>query len=152
MGKEAEPLTDLNLNVKIHEVDPLFTGTGYGTALWISKTVADEIDSFNVKNRCAVLDKLRYFATAGFWRFEGGKGFPIKHEWDEAYRIAYKTSSLFRIVGFYSINKTEFIAIDAFTKRKRKLSSSERGRIDVVAAVKENSSWRKAEKKNDGAN
>jgi len=47
-----------------------------------------------------------------------------------------------RLIGFYSApDKSAFVAVDGFTKRKQKLSKKERNRIDEVARVKKENDW-----------
>ena len=60
------------------------------------------------------------------------------------YRIG-TVDSLFRIIGFYeNDDKTDFIALDAFSKSGQKLSPAERRRVDEVAWVKKDGDWKKA--------
>lgn len=88
-----------------------------------------------------MLKKLKYYAEAGFLRFEG-EGQPVKHEWDGVYRVAWE--GMFRILGFYEDeSKRNFITTDAFLKRKTMLSRPERDKIDEVARVKREGDWKR---------
>src|SRR4051812_6669723 len=113
----------------MHEVEELFAGVLCQTRFWISDAATKAIDDYlstRPQEAGKLAAKLKYYAQAGFLRFEG-EGNPIKHEWDGVYRIAWE--GLFRIVGFYEDDrKKDFIAIDAFLKKKTKLSAKERDR------------------------
>ena len=124
------------------EVNALFVGDEFRTEVWVSDMAIRELEDSAPDE---FLQKLEYFAKAGFRNFEARKGNPIKHESGGVYRVGLH-SSLFRLIGFYEDDrKTCFIAFDAFTKRKKKLSGPERDRIDEVADVRERGSWRKKE-------
>jgi hypothetical protein len=89
------------------------------------------------------LDKLEYWASAGFDNFEGTERSPIRYEWDGVYRIGLH-GDLFRVYGFYvGPRKRCFVAVIAFGKRGRKLRTSEIDRINDVARVKREKAWRK---------
>ena len=136
------------MKVKIEYVDELFVGAEFSTEVWISDKAWSKLTDFEKSNKKLggqYVTKLAYYATAGFrsFEFEGG---PIRYEWDGVLRIALK-KSLFRVVGFYAIDKkTEFIAMDAFMKRKHKLSGPERERINEVARIRDLGAWKKRHK------
>ena len=104
----------------------------------------DEVASYNDRKR--LLNKLQHFAKTGFRPYEGEKR-PIRHEWDGVYRIAHKPDTLFRICGFYEdeLGKTSFIAMDAFTKKGKKLTQRDRDRINDVVRIKNQQLWQKSE-------
>ncbi len=134
-------MTGLNLNVKI--VDGLLVGSEYETNVWIDGDSLNELKDFAQRTNEGkqFFKKLKYYATAGFREFEGKTQRPIKHEGDGVYRIG---KGLFRLVGFYeSDNRARFIILDAFRKRKQKLSDSERGRIKVVKRRMAEGLWRR---------
>jgi len=115
------------------------------TTVWLSKRAADELTDFIDRDKTTgarFLKKLKEWAKAGFANFEGGDGFPIKHEGDGVFRVGMR-SSLFRLLGFYNNGKGEFIVIDAVLKRGLPLSSSDRKRITEVARVKRVGCWRR---------
>ena len=123
-------------------VDTLFVGSEYGTEVWISKRASKELKKLIRKGKgTEFVRKLKHYAQSGFSQFET-KGGPIRHEWNEVWRIAY-SSSLFRLVGFYADpRKAKFIVIDDFKKSGQSLSSRERDRINEVARVKDEGDWR----------
>jgi hypothetical protein len=127
----------------MHEVEDLFEGMPCKTRLWVSPEALQGISDYLAKRpdeQGPLMKKLRYWTQAGFVHQEG-VGEPIKHEWDGAYRIGW---GLFRIVGFYEDEtKANFIAVDAFLKKKQKLSGPERARIDEVARVKRDGDWKR---------
>lgn len=129
----------------MHIVDGLFVGTMYSTHVWISEAALKAVEKYtkhNNKDAIGFLEKVEYYAEAGFGVFEGSRD-PIRHEGGGVYRVANKTTSLFRLIGFYETGKESFIIIDAFKKKGRKLSASERGRIARVAKVKKDRAWRR---------
>jgi len=90
-----------------------------------------------------LLGKLRTFAENGFALFQG-EGRPVRPEWREVFRIEYRRSSLFRLIGFYADEgRREFVVIDAFLKTGQALTPAQRKRIDAVADVKRDRLWRK---------
>src|SRR6266545_502161 len=126
----------------MYEVEELFAGDPCRTKLWVSVQVSRAISDFALKNRRSVeqlLKRLQHYTKNGFSNYEGDG--PIRYEWDGVYRIGHK-SNLFRIIGFYDGGKTEFIAIEAFTKHGQKLSKPEKNRINEVVRVKEQRLWR----------
>lgn len=122
------------------EVNALFVGDEFRTEVWVADMAKRELEESAPGE---FLQKLEYFAKAGFRNFEARKGNPIKHESGGVYRVGLH-SSLFRLIGFYEDDrKTCFIALDAFTKRKQKLSAPERDRINEIAKIRADGSWRK---------
>src|ERR671921_175957 len=115
----------------MHEVEELLPGVACKTCIWISAAATAGIGEYLAKRPSEagpLMEKLEYWGQAGFMNFEG-VGEPIKHEWGDVYRIAW--SGLFRILGFYEdVTKRNFIVVDAFLKKKEKLSGPERARID----------------------
>jgi hypothetical protein len=62
------------------------------------------------------MKNLERYSKNGLWKYDRGRGSPVKPEWGGVYRIA-PTRSLFRIYGFYEGGSlSDFIAIDAFTR------------------------------------
>ena len=136
-------MTRLNAKVKIHVVDELFAGEGCATTVWVSETVQQELKRLPSDLRVRFLKKLRHYAKSGFSHFTGGKGCPIRYEWDGVFRVAY-APSLLRMVGFFDgRGNAVFVAIDMFKERGRKLSAAERERIDAVATVAARDNWKK---------
>ena len=142
-------MTQSNSKVKIIVVDELFVGGSFKTDVWIATKAAyihglkkllkpEEMRRF--------LNKLEYWATAGFAKFEGKTGKPIRPEGRdrEVFRIG-TTWSLFRLLGFYADSDASFVVIDAFMKRGRQLSSGNRERIEAVAGVNREETWEKAQ-------
>lgn len=129
----------------MHTVDVLYVGGEFVTSVWISRQANRTLSKFARKHRQEIpnlLDKVRFWATGGFKRFEGREGFPIKHERDGVYRLGHK--SLFRLFGFYENDEGEsFVIIDAILKTGRSLGSHEQDHIREVARVKAEGSWRK---------
>lgn len=90
------------------------------------------------------LKKLKYWATAGFARFEGPKD-PIRHEWDEIYRVGMY-ATLFRIYGFYEgPRKSEFIAVTSTTKREQGLRPADKNQINEASRIKTEKDWHRRE-------
>lgn len=136
-------MTDLNSKVKIHVVDELFVGDDFATDVWASEDVQQALGRLPPDVRVRFLDKLRYYATGGFGVFTGGRGRPIRVEWEGVFRVAH-SPSLFRVIGFFDErHNAVFIAMDAFKKQGKKLTSKERRRIDAVARVNAQGNWRK---------
>lgn len=124
------------------DVEGVFVDDRFNTRFWASGEVLDAIDALDGKWPQRFERKLEYFAEAGFQEHEG-RGKPIVHEGGHIYRIGLKRS-LFRILGFYNgKKKAEFIAIDAYMKRKQELNASDRKRIKAVRDVREERRWRK---------
>lgn len=141
-GSPASPLTVINLKVKIHRVEPLFVGDDYRTDVWIAEQASEVLNTFLGKAKARgkeFIAKVEHYAKNGFENFEHSRG-PIRHEGNQVFRIG-QTSSLFRLVGFYVGRKLEFICIDGFTKRGRKLSGPQRERLAQVARIKRQKSW-----------
>lgn len=125
----------------MHVVDGLFVGNEYRTDVWISEKVAKALKKLQKRgDGLRFLQKLEYYAKAGFQKFEGYKT-PIRSEGRGVWRVRH--SSLFRLIGFYDDGKAAFIAIDAFTKSGTSLSAAERRRIKKVAQVRRDRLWKK---------
>lgn len=133
----------------VYSVEKIFDGA---TDVWMTEAVVDEIiahdgltfEDLDLNNiPSGLFKKVLYYSKAGFLKFEGKKGRPIKHEGKGVYRIG--ANDLFRVYGFYSdeIRKKEFIAIATWSKHGQKNTSRERDIISHVAEVKENGSWAK---------
>lgn len=137
-------MTEVNLNDNIHYVDPLAIGSRYQTQVWISEAAADAmLRELNGKDQRSAVQKVLTFAQGGFFNFEGEEFAPIRHEVGETYRIAYKQSTLFRLIGFYEGGKGEFIIIDAFTKHGRDYRAPEWRRIERVEGIRKARTWQK---------
>lgn len=122
---------------------PIRDGIAHVTDVWLSETAQGAVDDFarSVEGGRFVR-KLYHWARAGFTHYEGGKGSPIKYEGKGVYRVGHK-KWLFRLLGFYSNGKSEFVVIDAFWKSGQRLSASERNRVTEVARIKDDNLWRK---------
>jgi len=131
----------------MHIVDALFVGSDFVTSVWMSRDADKTLKKFQKKHRTEIpklLAKVEHWAEGGFVNFEGGEGYPIKHESDGpgVYRLGHKT--LFRLLGFYeNDDKGLFIIIDAFLKSGESLNSSDKDRIRAVANVKKYRQWQK---------
>ena len=135
-------MTALNLKVKIHIVEPLRVGDDYRTDVWISEQASEVLNKFLRKSKVKgkeFVAKVEHYAESGFENFEHSRG-PIRHEGNQVFRIG-QTSSLFRLIGFYVGGKSQFICMDGFTKRGKKLSGPQRERIAQVARIKLQGSW-----------
>ena len=127
----------------MHIVDGLFVGATYSTQVWISEAAWKAVEKHTKhEGRLRFLEKVEHYAEAGFGVFEGNRA-PIRHEGGGVYRVANKTTSLFRLIGFYETGRDSFIIVDAFKKKGQKLSASERNRIAKVAKVKKDRTWRR---------
>lgn len=130
-------------NTEIHEVEGLFVGPQFETDVWVTDAVLESLQKLlQKKDRVRFLEKVKYFATGGFRKFESDNG-PIKSEGNHVYRVSQGMNSLFRLIGFYEGAKIEFIGIIAFRKRGRKLSAPQRAKILKVAKVKQQGTWKK---------
>lgn len=137
-------MTKVNVKVKVHVVDRLFVGPGYVTEVWISEDASAAFDKFTGQtHETGLVEKLEYYAKAGFAKHEGKKR-PILHEGNGVFRIRLK-GTLFRLLGVYEKGrgKRSFIIIDGFEKRGQKLSASDRERIKNVGRVKELEAWKR---------
>lgn len=137
-------MTEVNLNGNICFVDGMAIGTKYRTQVWISKQAADGMEKELVPQDFEnAVRKVLMFAQGGFFNYERPGG-PIRHEGNQVYRIAYKSDTLFRLVGFYGDDtRREFVIIDAFTKHGKKLRGPERERIAAVGRIRETRTWQK---------
>ena len=127
----------------MYEVRKAFVGIRCRTNLWFSVKVNKEVGYAGPQ----FLSKLERYCQYGFENYEGkGNWPPIKHEWEGVFRIGMK-NSLFRVIGFYEdgTNRTEFIALDCYTKGGQNINAAERARIDEVARAKKKHDWRKVQ-------
>lgn len=109
------------------------------TSLWLSERAL----SFLEDSPPIFQLKLKRCLMSGFENHERGNWPTVKHEWSGVFRFGIKPT-LHRLIGFYaSGNKTSFIAVDGFLKRKQKLSKTERASIDEVARIKKDNDWEK---------
>jgi hypothetical protein len=125
----------------MHEVEELFAKQPCKTRLWASDAARESIFDLDKTVRGQFLKKLSYYCQHGFAAFSVGDKAPIRHVWGGVYRIGIR-SSLYRLVGFFE-NDGNFIAIDGFEKRGQKLGAAESARIDKVATVKANGTWKR---------
>jgi hypothetical protein len=125
------------------DVYPLVRGVGFPTTVWISDAAADEIRQHH--DAIAIGHKLEHFARAGFVNFEGSDNVAIRHEGRGVFRIRHKKSSNFRMFGFYSGGKSEFILIDAFDRKGSKYTKGQQARYMRIADVRDSGNWRKVE-------
>lgn len=120
--------------------------TGQRTDIWMTKEVFDFLDSYKRVNKLdgtlfnKEVGKLKKWCDMGLKNVQG-VGYPVKHEWDEVYRIAVDGKQ-FRIVGFFSQNNGIFHAITFFEKKKQKLDARMRAVIDKVAAIKKDADYK----------
>lgn len=113
------------------------------TEVWISDE-AERLIRQDVKDAKACVQKLLGFAQAGFWRLEGEENAIIRHEVGGAYRIRWRNSSLFRIIGFYETEQRKcFVILDAFEKDANGYTKKQWGRIQAVAQIKQANEWRR---------
>jgi len=127
-------------------VRPLFAGDAYRTEVWISDDALAAIEKYVRKKenpRGFLLKKLKHYAMNGFENYVGSDK-PIRHEWDGVYRIGHD-NNLFRVLGFFDGRGDGiFISADAYLKRGQDLSAADRRRINAVARIKAEGTWRKA--------
>jgi hypothetical protein len=119
----------------------LFSEPHYATHVWLSRKADKALNKLRRhQNEINLLfDKVEFWATTGFIKYEGG---PIKHERDGVSRLG-RPGSLLRMIGFYANdNKAKFLIIDAFLKLKHGLGAHEKERIREVARVKRNGAWK----------
>lgn len=120
-------------------------GPDLATNVWASASVREALVWYQKRketHRGFFIGKLHRYAKDGFALWHG-EGRPIRHEWDQVYRIGHD-SCLFRVIGFYAGGyQREFIACDAYLKGGTKLNRSERDRINAVASVRATGSWHK---------
>lgn len=112
------------------------------TRVWITVSALEEFTKYQRQEQPQkkFIKKLKRYAKTGFSNFEGND--PIRYEGNGVFRIS--DGSLFRLYGFYeNDSKTDFIVIDALLKRKTKISSSIRKRIDKIAQIKRDKLWTK---------
>lgn len=139
-------MTKRNSKVNIVIVDKLFVGSEFATDVWMAKAGVSGLQKLlETEDQRRFLKKLKSWAKAGFAKYEGKKGMPIRPEGSgrEVFRIGTH-SSLFRLLGFYADSDKLFIVIDAFKKRGQKLSSGDTARISAVARVHREGRWEKA--------
>jgi len=118
------------------------------TNLWMSDDIKEKILRVPVHgdDAKAILVKLKGFAENGF---QGLNDRIVRHEGNlgggETWRIAYKNSSLLRIVGFFeSDNKRDFIALDVFYKDSGdKYSNQQTSRMKEISEIKRAKAWAK---------
>ena len=120
----------------------LFVADRYRTRVWISDRAAEALGEYSSRTqpRGAFLRKLERYAENGFEHYCRGDGSPIKHEWEQVFRIG--DGGLFRLIGFFDGDR-DFVIIDAFLKKKQKLGGAERDRIDEVRRIREAKRWRR---------
>lgn len=115
------------------------------TRVWITQHALQEFKKYQNREQPQkkFIKKLKRYAESGFANFEGSEGIdPIRHEWNGVFRIS--DGSLFRLYGFYeNENRSDFIIIEAILKRKSKLSSTIKDKIDNIANIKREKSWTK---------
>jgi hypothetical protein len=129
----------------MEEVTEVPFGVPCKTRIWFSRRVQEEVARFRKKGdpNGAFWKRLKRHAENGLWTAEHGSPPPVQAEWDGVYRLGY-VDTLFRIIGFYEdASKSDFIAIDAYLKKGRKLNDPQRERINYVAAVKKERRWKK---------
>ena len=129
----------------MEEVSALIAGKNYLTALWVSSRVVEGIRT-DCENAQACVEKLEGICRAGFWNVPDNI---VRHEGTlgggETWRIAYKNSSLFRIVGFFvDDRRQEFIAIDAFMKATSDgYAAAQIKRMKEISEIKRSENWKK---------
>lgn len=135
-------MPDLNSEVKMHMVDPMFVGDKFRTDVWTSEKAGKELAGHVRKDSDGqFMRRLKRYSTNGFVNFEGNRN-PIRREQDAVWRV--RAGTLFRLIGFYEdATKTSFIVIDAFKKRGQKLSVAQQHRIREVVRVRSERRWRR---------
>ncbi len=130
------------------EVRKLFPRESLRTEVWVSRQAIREIERLLKRDRHSameILAKVRHYARAGFSRYTGQSGTPIKAEGGGVFRVG-TPRHLFRLIGFFAgDDDREFICPEAFLKRGQKLGADERDRIESVRRIKQNRLWRKVE-------
>lgn len=127
----------------MYDVEELFKGRSNKTRIWLSARASKSLLAFtrkHEKDKGRFLKQIERYAEIGFAPFTG-KTKDIRPEWDGVYRIGCRYA-LFRLIGFYE-DPHNFIVIDALEKSGQKLSGSDRSRINAVAAVCREQSYRK---------
>jgi len=126
-------------------VEKLLGGSAYKTQVWAANSVQEALADLIAEGKRSALfvKKLNHFAQAGFGNFIGPER-PIRLEWRDVYRIGLH-GQLFRVVGFFTTKRDEFIAVEAFHKHGTKLRSNERNLIDGVADMRDGNLWEYAE-------
>ena len=139
-------LRRLRLYPKIHLEDVYLLISGL-TNLWASEHAAAQIKAeLSADEQKALTEKLIGFCKVGYWQLNDRI---LRHEGKagggETWRIAYKNSTQFRIVGFpESDQKRDFIALDAFYKGDGdEYSRAQWNRMKEISEIKRNSLWRK---------
>lgn len=129
------------------DVHKAFPGVRCDTTLWLSEGAATDIERElpDRHDRGKFLAKLKEWAIAGFADREGGDNSAIRHEGDGVYRIWWKRGSLFRLVGFYTEGKREFIALAAMSKKGQKYTPGQWERIQRVAEIRKTGGWQRVE-------
>lgn len=120
----------------MHTVRRKFRGK---TDVWASDradSIVDEWLKEDAETARELLDLVAQISKDGFSIHE--KGVVLRYEWEHVWRIRRKR---FRLIGFYHYNKDEFIIIDGYEKKTRKLTKRQRKRVDAVAKVRKDKDW-----------
>jgi len=120
----------------------------YRTNVWATERMIEQLTWYQrhkEKHKGFFVKKLERYAIDGFDLYQGDDR-PVRLEWDQVYRIGHQ-STLFRVIGFYVGNPSEFIAVDAYLKSGMKLKASERERINHAAQLRASGNWVKREVK-----
>lgn len=127
----------------------LFKDQPCETHVWLSEYAAEQIEAEFGNDAKKFMKKLKTFAQGGFWNFEGEEWKPIRHEYEGAYRVRHKSSSLFRLIGFYEDEtKRTFVALDGFLKhRGDQYTAKQWSLIQDVARIKAEPGWERDEEK-----
>lgn len=116
------------------EIQCLFGGKQYKTAVWLTETARDTIKGD--QDAQPFLKKLHYLAQAGFLQFEGAEGSLVRHEDGRAYRVRCSTSSLFRLIGLYcGSRKLNFYGIEGMRKRGQNYTNDQWRSIKAVGLL-----------------
>lgn len=122
------------------------------TQLWLSDAVLEAIDRYQTDDLDAANDymnKVEYYAKAGFWKHEGtrtkSKRHPgIRPKTDYKHVLAIQPFGLFRIYGFYeNPQRTVFIGVSTTMKRGMKMRAPDKAACQFAADVCESGKWRK---------
>lgn len=119
--------------------------------MWASEHALERIkQDLNDKEQTAFTTKMIGFSEVGYWRLSDRI---VRHEGvkggRETWRVAYKNSSLFRVVGFFEeANKRDFIALDAFFKDSADdYSTAQWNRMSEISEIKRQGgqAWQKTD-------
>lgn len=128
-------------------VHPLFVGPEFRTQVWATEEVLQAIVDYmeaHGDDADKYMDKVRYYAQAGFDRHEGSRrGIRPKSTWRGVLAIEpWKT--LFRLYGFYEPPRKEhFIIVSTTFKKGQRMRGKDKQEAKYAARVLEADNWKK---------